>query len=410
MSENSGLKQTLSLFDLILFGVGGVVGAGIYAIIGEAAAFSGNLLWASFLIAAVVALLTSLSYAEFVSRYPDAGGSFEFVKRAFGPRFALVLSVVMFLTGVVAPAAIAISFSEYLSRLIEIPSWMSTTGIVVLMVMVNAFGMRQSSWFNNFATIVTIIGLGAVILFAAPSVGEANYFEPAELGYIGVLSGGALIFFSYVGFEDLVKMAEEAKDARKNLPKALIISGIIVLILYLLIAICAVSVMSAEELAKADGPLAAVMRETGGETWATILIGVALFATSKTILSNTISTSRLMFDVARDNDIPYINHFEKVDKSSGTPRSAIFLVGIVVIIFALIGDLKIVASLSNIFVFTLFIIVNIALIRYRLKYAEESAKPAFQVPINIGKVPFPTILALIGLILLFGFNIGNMLG
>lgn len=410
MAENNKqLKRTLGLLDILMFGIGGIVGAGIYAIIGEAGGLAGNTLWISFGIAAFVALLTGLSYAEFVSQFPDAGGSFEYVKQGFGQKTALLLSIIMLFTNVVAPAAIAISFSDYLSRLIEVPQWATTIGVIALMGLVNVVGIQQSSWFNTVATIITLLGLGAVVIFAIPEWGEANLMEMPDSGWTGILAGSALIFFSYVGFEDLVKVAEETKEPEKTLPRGIIISGLVVLVIYLLIAISAVNVVSPEELGQSEGPLAKVMSTLAGPAWATGLIVVALFATSKTILSNIMGSSRLLFDVARDGGIEWMKKLTTVNEKTGTPIFAIIAIVILVVIFGLIGNLKVVASISNIFVFLLFLTVNAALLRYR-KTHEKGKDAPFRIPLNVNNIPIPTVVAVLGLLILLGFNIYNLLG
>ena len=131
------LKRRLGFWDVLMFGVGGIVGAGIYAIIGQAAGLSGNMLWASFIIAATVALLTALSYAEFVSRFPESGGSFEYIKQGMGPKTAFFMSIFMVFTGIVAAAAISISFADYLNRLLNLPSWLVIIAIIALMAFFN---------------------------------------------------------------------------------------------------------------------------------------------------------------------------------------------------------------------------------------------------------------------------------
>jgi len=406
-NKGGKLKRVLGLGDIIIFGVGAIVGAGIYAIIGKAAGLAGNVLWLSFSIAAVVALLTGLSYAEFVSRFPDAGGSFEYVSQSFNRKTAIILSGIMLFTGIVAPAAIAISFSEYLARFWEIPSWVATIGIIALMGGINIIGSQESSWFNTLATVITLLGLGAIIWFAAPEWGNKDLLKLPPSGATGIFSGAALIFFSYVGFEDLVKMAEEVKKPEIVMPRGIVISGLIVLVFYVLIAISASSVLSPSELAKSKGPLAQVLQSVAGKSWVTGLIIVALFATSKTILSNILGASRLLFDIARDSGFGFLKKLTKVDKGRGTPTFAIITISALVIAFSLIGNLKVVASLSNIFVFSLFILVNVSLIRYR-KVHDKGEKPAFRVPLNVANIPIPTVIALVGLIVLLGFNIYNL--
>lgn len=401
------LKRTLGFWDVFLFGVGGVVGAGIYAIIGQAAALSGNTLWVSFVIAATVALLTGLAYAEFVSRFPDAGGSYEYIKQGLGERTALYMSIFITFTGVIAAAAIAISFADYLSRLVNFPNWILVIGIIALMAFFNIIGSKYSSYYNGFATIVTLLGLGLVIGFAIPDFGTVDLLNFSNKGWTGILSGGALIFFSYIGFEDLVKMAEETKEPEKNMPKAVLLSGLTVLIIYILIAISAVSVLDWQKLAESNGPLAAVIETKLGSIGATILVIVALFATSKTILSNILGTSRLLYDVARDSEINWLKKFTTISGFGNVPNYAIIAIAIVAVGFGLIGNLKIVASISNMFIFIVFGTVNVALLRFRIKHREEE-KPPFKIPLNVNNVPIPTILALLTILVLMGFNIYNL--
>ncbi|MAU70604.1 MAG: hypothetical protein CML04_00780 [Pseudozobellia sp.] len=408
MAKNK-LSRSLNFYDILMFGVGGIVGAGIYAIIGQAAGLSGNMLWLSFTIAAFVALLTALSYAEFVSRFPDAGGSFEYIKQGIGEKTALVMSIFMAFTGIIAPAAIAISFAEYLNRLVEIPHWIAIIGIIILMSMFNILGSKQSSYYNTIATIVTLLGLGTVVIFTIPDWNTVELFKMGESGITGVLSGSALIFFSYVGFEDLVKMAEETKNPKKNMPRGVLMSGIIVLIIYVAIAISSLSTFSAEELSKKEGPLAAVIESQWGQIGGIILVVVALFATSKTILSNILGTSRLLYDVARDSEIKWLKKFTTLEGfGQNTPNYAIAAIALTTIAFGLIGDLKIVASISNIFVFSVFGMVNISMVRYRMKYKEQSEKDIFKIPLNYNNIPIPTLLAIASILVLFGFNIYNL--
>ncbi|WP_051286120.1 APC family permease [Salinimicrobium terrae] len=403
------LKRSLGFWDVLMFGVGGVVGAGIYAIIGQAAGLSGNMLWVSFVIAATVALLTGLSYAEFVSRYPDSGGSFEYMKQGLGKKTAYGMSIFIVFTGIVAAAAIAISFADYLSRLIDLPNYIIVIGIILLMGFFNIIGAKYSSYYNGFATIVILIGLAAVVVVSIPEFGTTPLFETNDDGWTGLFAGGALIFFSYIGFEDLVKMAEETKNPKVNMPKAVIMSGIIVLIIYVLIAISAVSVLDWKQLSNSNGPLAAVIEAKLGAWGATSLVFIALFATSKTILSNILGTSRLLYDVARDSNKAWLKKFTTISGIGNAPNYAIIAISLVAIGFGLIGKLQVVASISNIFIFIVFGMVNVALLNLRHKKRnEENEKPPFYIRLNANNIPLPTVLALITILILFGFNIYNL--
>lgn len=399
------LKKTLGFWDILMFGIGSIVGAGIYAIIGEAAALGGNMLWASFIIAAFVALLTGLSYAEFVSRFPDSGGSFEYIKQALGNKTALFMSIFMVFTGIVAAAAISISFASYLNRLWELPIWIIVILVISLMALFNIFGAKYSSYYNSFSTIITLAGLAVLIIVCIPDIGSKDLTKLSDSGWNGIVAGSALIFFGYMGFEDLVKMAEETKNPEKVMPKGILLSALAVLVIYVLIAVSSVSVLDWQKLANAKGPLAAVIETKLGSVGATGLVVVALFATSKTILSNILGTSRLIYDVARDSEINWLKKFTTISGIGNAPNYAIIAIALIAIAFGLLGNLKLVASISNIFIFLVFAMVNFSLLVFRYK---NNKKAPFHVPLNIKNIPIPTVLALTTILILFAYNIYNI--
>jgi basic amino acid/polyamine antiporter, APA family len=405
--EPAGLQRDLGLFDVYLFGIGTMLGAGIYAIIGEAAASSGNLLWLSFAIAGSVAFVSALAYAEFSSYYPDAGGSFEYVKQTFGPTAALVLGVMVLFTGIVAAAAISISFADYLGRLLDWPLRLAAGLLILLMALFNLVGVKFSSYYNSVATIITVLGLGLVIALCLPDLGSVDLLQSGEDGWNGILTGSALIFFSYVGYEDMAKMAEETKRPRKNIPRAILLSSLSVLVIYLLIAVSTVSAVGSEALAQAKGPLASVIESKLGQIGGTILVVVALFATSKSVLSNILGTSRLMYDIARDTDTDWLKKLTHIVDRLGVPVYAVGITALCIFAFMLIGNLRTVASISNFFIFAVFLIANTALLKHRFQDNDEDGD-RFRIPLNIGRVPIPTVLAIIGLLTLIVFNVYNL--
>lgn len=391
-----------------MFGVGGMLGAGIYAIIGEATQGAGNLLWLSLTLAAAVAITTAFTYAELVSMFPDAGGGYEYIAQAFGRTFAGWASILLLGTGVIAAAAISIAFADYLGRLIDINARLSIVGILVLVTGFNVWGAGESSRFNTVATIATVLGLLVVIGFGLPHVGDANLLAPAPGGWIGISAGAALAFFSFVGFEDLVKMAEEVKRPRTNLPRALIFSTLIVTVIYALVAISAVSILDHQELAESKGPLSAVMQEAWGPAGAVGITIIALFATSKTVLTNVMGNSRLLMDVARDHK--KLSPLAYVAPKLHTPVVALGLAFALTLGFALIGRLGLVASISNFCIFGAYIIVNAALIKLHVTRPELREQQAFRVPLRIGRVPLLPCLSIVLLLALIVANFSNLLG
>lgn len=404
-SESSGgLRRTLGFWDNVFFGVGSILGAGIYAIIGEAAGMSGSLLWLSLLIAAMTALFTACCYGELVSRFPDSGGGYEYIAQGLGRTFANGMSVILFLTGVIAPAAIALAFSDYLGRLWDIHPMWSTTGVIVLMAGINIAGAKNSSIVNMIATVITVLGLVLVVGFAVPHIGSKSLLETSERGWTGVFGAAALAFFSYVGFEDVVKLAEETKKPRRHTPWALVSSGIFVMFVYVAVAIAAVSVVDWKDLSQSSGPLGEVMQTAWGRMGVTIISIVALFATSKCILSNMMSNSRLLFDLSRDTALPkWVGYLLP---GAQTPIVAIGIIAVATWLFALIGDLGTVASISNLCVLTLFLMVNVSLVVIRRRGSDS--EPSFRLPLNVGGVSVISVLAIATLLLMIGFNIHNL--
>jgi amino acid transporter len=254
---------------------------------------------------------------------------------------------------------------------------------------------------------VTLSGLAVVIAVAIPEIGTVDLTKLNNAGWNGILAGSALIFFSYIGFEDLVKMAEETKNPEKNMPKGVLLSGIAVLVIYVLIAISSVSVLDWNKLAQSEGPLAAVIETKLGTIGATGLVVVALFATSKTILSNILGTSRLLYDIARDSEVKWLKKFTTISGIGNAPNYAIIAITVLAIGFGLLGNLKLVASISNIFIFIVFGMVNFSLLIFRYKNRDKEKAP-FHIPLNIKNIPIPTILALITILILFGYNIYNL--
>lgn len=413
------LHRELKFRDALMFGVGGMLGAGIYAIIGEATADAGNLLWLSLSLAALVALCTAFTYAELVSIFPDAGGGYEYVAQAFGRTFAAWAAILLLGTGIIAAAAISIAFADYLGRLVDLNARVIIAGILVLVTGFNAWGAGESSWFNTIATIATVLGLLVVIGFGVPAVfglgdgseGGTDLLGPAPGGWIGVSAAAALAFFSFVGFEDLVKMAEEVEAPRKNLPRALIASTLIVTVIYALVAISAVSILDHESLAETKGPLSAVMREAWGPIGGVGITIIALFATSKTVLTNVMGNSRLLMDVARDHK--KLSFLAFVAPKVHTPVVALGLTFVVTLAFALIGNLGLVASISNFCVFSAFIVVNAALIKLHVSRPELRKQQGFRVPLHVplgtGRVPVLPCVSIVLLMALIAANVKNLL-
>jgi APA family basic amino acid/polyamine antiporter len=251
--------------------------------VGKVAGFSGNMVWLSFLIASFTALMTAFSYAELSSMHPKSGGEYVYVKEAFNKKLGAVIGIIISLNGMVSGATVSLGFAGYFSKLLPVELRVPSLGIIGLVWLVNVSGIRQSSVVNIIFTVIEMLGLAVVIYVGAPYLGEVNYFELPPEGVNHILLASALSFFAYIGFEEIVKLSEETKKPEKNIPKALFISGIVVSVVYVLIALCAVSAIPWQELKESEYPLSDIVEKNLGVAGATAIAVIALFSTTNTI-------------------------------------------------------------------------------------------------------------------------------
>lgn len=389
-----GLKRELGLLEATFAGTGIILGAGIYALIGEAAGIAGSSLWISFLISALVAAFTGLSYAELSSMYPKDSGEAEYGEKAFNKRIGFLLAWLIIFEGVVSSAAVALGFGGYLAGLINsiipIPIVIGAILCIVLFSFVNFWGIKESSRFNIFSTLIEAGGLILIVILGISYYGKVDYFEMAH-GFGGVISAAALIFFAFIGFEAIVKLSEETKNAAKIIPKALMYSIAISTLLYVLVAIASVSILGWQTLAASSAPLADVAAAVMGSKAFLILAIIALFSTANTVLMILVTTARILYGIGQKfNKIKFMSI---IHNKRRTPYLAVFFCMFVAIIFALIGDIKIVAEVTNFAIFSTFILINGALLSLRKKYPKQ--KRPFKVPFNIGTINVPAFFGIL---------------
>jgi basic amino acid/polyamine antiporter, APA family len=395
------LKRALSLWQCIFFGVGSILGAGIYALIGKVAGWAGDMLWLSFLIASLAALFTAFSYAELSAAFPKAGAEYEYAKQAFGKKTGTVLGFIISTNGIISGATVAIGFASYLTQLLPIPALWGSLAIITLIFLVNIIGIQQSSTVNIICTIIEALGLLLVIYAAFPSIGRADYLTLPEKGVNGLLAASALCFFAYIGFEEIVKLAEETKEPETNIPKALFTASIIVMVIYMLVAVCAVSAVPWQRLSASEGPLAYIVSKRIGRTAATVIAVIALFSTSNTVLSNMLGSSRVLLDISRE--APTLQRFAYIAPRRKTPIYTLLATFLLMGGFAFIGRIELIALIANLFIFTTFILVNLSVIVLRRKI--KDLKRPYRIPLSFGGVPFFPVLGILLVLLLMGYAV-----
>lgn len=377
-------------------GVGIILGAGIYALIGIAVGSTGNALWLAFLFAAFLSAFTGLSYASLATTFSSDAGEYDYAEHIFNKKVAWVVGILVIATGFMSAATVALGFGNYLHAIIGGSTVYLALAILIICTLVNLKGIKASSTLNIICTIIEAAGLLFIIGFGMKTLGNVNYLEMVT-GLKGIFEATALIFFAYMGFESIVKLSEETKDPHKTIPKALILSVIISAIIYILVAFIAVSVIPWQDLHASKAPLATVASALVGSNAFLALAIIALFSTANTVLVSLVTTSRLIYGMAKKRGLPKILSY--INPTTKTPWIAIIILTVITALFIFIDDIGFVANLNDIFLFITFGVVNLANIV--LTYRQPQRK-GFVTPGNIGKYSTISILGLlVSLFMLF---------
>jgi amino acid transporter len=366
------LQRQIGLVALTLYGVGDILGSGVYGLIGKAAGQMGNFVWLAFLFSFLVALMTGLSYAALGSRYPKAAGSSLIVWHAFrSPLFAFVVGLATLCSGLTSMAAASRVFAGYFSGMLP---FIPENGAVFMFACAVAFivfiGIGVSIWVNAVCTAVELTGLLIIIIAGLPYLGTVNLADVSSIpsGSLTpslVLSGAVLTFFSFVGFEDILNVGEEVKDAERTLPRALVYSLLIASTIYFLVAAVAVSVVPAAQLGASSQPLVEVIKTAWPWFPIHIFSLIAMFAVANTALLNFIMGSRLLYGLGKLGLAPeFLSH---VHKKTKTPMNAVLVVLTILLILAFTAEVSQLARATSILILLVFIGMHASLIRFQLK-------------------------------------------
>ncbi len=377
------LRRAVTTPSLFLFILGDVLGAGVYILIGTIAATSGGAVWVPLLVALLMVLLTAGSYAELATKYPRAGGSSHYAKRAFGPFVGFLVGFCMLAAGIVSVGALALGFAgDYLGEFLTAPVWITVAVFLLLLAALNAYGIRESMWVNMVATVIEVGGLLLVIVLGALVIARGDG-DPSRLVQLGtatdgpvtaVLAGTVLAYYSYVGFETSVNVAEEAKDPSRSYPRALFGALVVAGLVYVGVGVAASAVIPTSELAASSGPLLEVVRAAGGVPPVVFSV-IALVAVGNGALLTGIMTSRLTYGMSRDGLLP--GFLSRVLPNRRTPWTAILVTTALSLVLALIGSIEVLASTLVLLLLVVFIAVNAVVLVLRRDHVEHAH---FRVP------------------------------
>lgn len=368
MTEEPTLRRSIGPVQLALYGLGSMLGAGIYGLIGKAAGLVGNAVWLAFGVALIAALLTALSYASLGSRYPRAAGAAYVTQRAYGlPLLSFMVGLALVCSGLTSVATQSRVFAANLAALLQIdaiPIWVLALGFLLILAGIVFRGIRESIWVNVLCTVVEALGLVLVIAVGLSYWGSVDYLEMPPVAieegeWLLLMQGAVLTFFAFIGFEDTFNVAEECRDPERTIPLGLILAMGLAAILYMAVAITAVSVVPWAELAEAPGPITEVVRRAAPVIPPIVFTAITLFAVANTALVNYVTASRLIYGMARQGLLP--SRLGVVHAGRRTPHIAIALLFLIAVPLALAGTIADLAAATVLLLLAVFAVVNGAL-------------------------------------------------
>ncbi len=400
--EGAKLARTMGTGALLIYGVGDMLGAGVYGLMGKTARTMGNVTWLAFVIGMFAAAATGLSYASLGSRYPRAAGAAYIVQRAFNQRMlAYVVGLTVMASGLTSMATASRVFAGYFSTFAPAaPELVTALGFALTLSFIAYRGMRESTWLNALCTFVEVGGLVFILVIGASTWGNVDYLDArsidnpsGNLTFSLLQSGAVLTFYAFIGFEDMLNVAEEVKDVRRTLPIALLGALAITTLVYIAVAITAVSVLPSRELAESPRPLVDVALRAAPWLRPEAYTGIALFAVTNTALLNLIMGSRLVYGMARQGLLPA--RLARVHPKRRTPDAAILALTLIVLALVCAGDISSLARATSVLLLAVFSVINASLVVLKRRPNEQPG--GFEIPTFV-----PIAGVLINVTLLFG--------
>jgi APA family basic amino acid/polyamine antiporter len=366
----------LNLLDATSVGVGAIIGAGIFVVLGIAVGYAGPSIVVSIIVAGIVASFTAFSFAELGSAIPKEGGAYAFAYELISPFAGFLVGCLWLFAQIVAGAAISLGFASYFVAVFPVFSLKAIAVVAALALTgLNLVGIKQSTTVNNILVIIKIAILSIFVGFGIFQVHPQNFSEFSPNGVLGVLQGAAFIFFAYLGFGRIATLGEEVKNPERNLPLAVLIALVVSVAIYVLTGLTATGLVDYRILAQSGSPIAEAAKATGNFTLVAAISLGALIATASVLLTNLIGSSRVAFAMARNEQLP--KSVARVSSRFGTPYISVLAMGALLTVLAFSLDLKQSAAITSFAILSVHLTVNLSAIRLRKKMLNSTK---FRVP------------------------------
>ena len=394
-----GLRRAIGPRLLTVFIVGDILGAGIYALVGEVALEVGGAIWSAFLAALVLATFTAFAYAELVTKYPQAAGAALYAHKAFRtPFLTFMVAFAVMASGIASASTLARAFAgDYLSEFVDLPLVLAAIGFILLVAAVNMRGIAESVKLNALLTAVEVVGLLLIVAIGVAALGEGSGdasrnldFKEGESVVLAIFGGVAVAFYALIGFEDSVNVAEETKDPSYAFPRALFIGLAIAGALYLVVTLAASYVVPTGQLTGSDAPLLEVVEQGPLGISTKVFSFIALIAVANGALINMIMASRIVYGMAEQQIVP--SALGRLLPGRRTPWAAILLTTSIAVVLISTGDLGTLADTTVLLLLLVFTLVNCAVLVLRRDDVDHdhfhapSALPVLGAAVSLGLI------------------------
>lgn len=384
MPAQNELARKINLPLLVLYGLGTILGAGIYVLVGKVAGSAGLLAPLSFLVAALIAWLTAKSYSTLVVLFPKSAGEAVYIEHGFQQKWlTIAVGLLIILTGVVSAATLLNGFTGYFVLLVHVDETLAMIAVLLLLTALAAWGIAESLMLAALITLIEISGLLIVLYFCGDSLAQvpekaSQLFIPkSTIELSGVFAGAFLAFYAFIGFEDMVNVVEEVKEPAVTMPKAILWAVILSTSLYVLIALVATLSMPLSILEHSAAPLADLL-QTRNPLAAKAIAIISVFAIVNGVLIQIIMASRVCYGMSKRYGGPEFLH--RIAPSTRTPIIATLIVAIVILAVALYFPLLILAKFTSFIILIIFTLINVALWKMRRQgYRQASPEKIIQI-------------------------------